>query len=170
MVTKLLRFIEQKHTLNNMDQVYTPEIVQETPFPGANIQLDNQTQGNTTNYTPTVSKENALPLKKFATELLSTTLNTRSRKILQEFALQQSGGLQIGDFKEGISGDIRLTPNGITGRDIAGITKFAIDTDGNAVFAGEIRSGSEVTGSVSILEGGYLVIGNSIFIGDFASL
>ena len=134
------------------EKVYTPEIIQETPFPGEPIILDTQSQSSIgENFAPTIAKEKTFPKKRVAVELLSTALNTRSRKILEEFELQQSGGFQIGDFKKGISGDLRITPNGLTARNIAGLTTFAINgTDGSAVFKGEIRSGSLITGEVIV--------------------
>jgi len=140
-------------------QLYEPEIIQETPFPDEVIQpfFSSGSSDNKADVSPDVIKEN-FPRKRTAVELLSTTLNTRSRKILQEFKLEELGGIKIGDFKKGISGDIRHTPNGITARDKAGITTFAIDgTDGSAVFKGEIRAGSLVSGEVSVIGGSFIV-------------
>jgi|SRR3990172_8958582 len=131
-------------TINYMDnKVYEPEIIVETPFPSeGGIPTFASTPANAVGtYTPTTTKEKFIPKKKVALELLSTALNTRSKKILQEFNLADSGGLKIGDFKEGISGDLRITPSGLTARDIAGLTTFAIDGEtGSAVFRGEIRA------------------------------
>lgn len=135
------------------DKVYSQEIVPSNPFPGEVAQLSSATTPavGVDNYTPTITKEKTFPKKRTAVELLSTSLNTRSRKILEQFVLQQSGGFQIGNFEEGITGDLRLTPNGITARDIAGITTFAIDgTTGDATFKGQIQSGSLITGSVIV--------------------
>lgn len=123
------------------DKVYKPEVIQDTPFPGQEIQSATQSSGTQQVSTPTTTKSGMFPVKKVATELLSTALNTRSKKILQEFELQQSGGLKIGDYKEGTSGDLRITPNGITARDNAGITTFAIDgTTGDATFRGIVQA------------------------------
>src|SRR3990167_4216235 len=132
------------------EKVFTHEVIQETPFPGEPEVIAPMAQPNPIGtFTPSTVKEKSLPKKRTAVELLSTALNTRSRKILEEFELQQSGGLKIGDFKEGISGDLRITPNGLTARDIAGLTTFAIDgTTGDAVFKGTIKSGSVITGSL----------------------
>jgi len=153
------------------EKVYTPEVIQEIPFPDEPTILDTQSQSSTGgNFTPTVSKEKTFLKKRIAVELLSTALNTRSRKILEEFKLEQSGGLQIGDFKQGISGDMRLTPNGQTARNKSGITTFAIDGDtGDAIFAGELRTGSLVTGTVIVTDGNISMYNNGIleiFIGD----
>lgn len=134
------------------DKNFEPEIQPETPFPGEPIILPTQTQPSTDgNYNPTTTKEKTFPKKRTAVELLSTALNTRSKKILQEFALQDSGGLKIGDFKQGLSGDLRLTPNGMTARNKSGITTLAVDGDtGDAVFKGEVQAGSLITGEVVV--------------------
>jgi len=135
-----------------MDKVYEPEVMQETPFPMEGITAFTPSTPNAVDtYTPTTAKEKVLPKKRIATELLSTSLNTRSRKILEEFELVQSGGIQVGNFQEGLSGDLRITPNGLTARDLAGITTFAISgTDGSATFKGEVQSGSLITGEVVV--------------------
>ena len=130
---------------------YEPEVVQDNPFPGETPILESQSKPSTgENLTPTTTKEKTFPKKRTAIELLSTALNTRSRKVLQEFELQQSGGFQIGKFEEGVSGDVRITPNGLTGRNIAGLVTFALDTDGNLALVGELRAGSTVTGQVVV--------------------
>lgn len=128
--------------------------MQETPFPGEPIVLPTQESRSTgETHTPRTTKERNFPTRKIAHELLASALNTRSKKILQEFKLEQSGGLQIGDFKQGISGDMRLTPNGQTARNKSGITTFAIDGDtGDAVFAGEIRAGSTIVADTIVNE------------------
>lgn len=129
------------------DKVYVPEVIQESPFPGEPVILDTQSQasiGGT--YSPATTNEKSFPRKKLATELLSTALNTRSKRILQEFALQDTGGFKVGDFKEGISGDLRITPNGLTARDIVGLTTFAIDgLTGDAYFRGSLVLGGDLT-------------------------
>src|SRR3990167_5163470 len=106
---------------------FYPEEIVENPFPGEDTLLaivESQSPGI---FSPTTTKEKAFPKKRTAVELLSTVLNTRSRKVLGEFELTQTGGFKVGNFEEGISGDLRITPNGLTARDIAGLTTFAID-------------------------------------------
>ena len=142
------------------DKNYEPEVVSETPFPGEPIVSDTQRESSSGgNYAPTTTKEKPFKQKRIAVELLSTALNTRSKKILQEFDLQDTGGFRVGDFKQGISGDLRITPNGLTARNIAGLTTFAIDGDtGEAFFLGTIRAGSIISESE--------LIGGSININD----
>lgn len=131
------------------NDVYTPEVIVENPFPGEPVLIDSSSKVSSDgNYSPTVTRPKPFKRKVLANELLSTALNTRSRKILGEFSFAASGALQLGDFREGISGDLRLTPNGITARDLAGLTTFALDgTDGSAVFKGHVQAGSFVSGS-----------------------
>lgn len=132
------------------EKVYTPEVVQETPFPGEVIIQDSQSQSSLNGtYSPVKTNSKPIPRKKVAVELLSSALNTRSKKILEQFDLQDSGGFRVGKFEEGISGDLRITPNGLTARDLAGIITFAIDgLTGDAIFKGTIQSGSVITGSI----------------------
>lgn len=143
------------------EKVYTPEVIEENPFPGGIEPVILSGQQNPAGvYTPSTSKSKTFPKKRTAVELLSTALNTRSKKILQEFELQQSGGLKIGDFKEGLSGDVKVTPNGIVGRNSAGLTTFALDNDGNLILVGELRSGSVITGQIIMGSDGEIVIGD----------
>lgn len=152
-----------------VDKNYEPEVVQDNPFPGEVIQpITSSPQATGVgNYSPTTTQEKIFPRKRIAVELLSTTLNTRSRKILEEFELQQSGGLKIGDFKEGISGDVRITPNGLTGRNNSGLTTFGLDTDGNLILVGEMRSGSVITGDITLEEGGSVEIGSGVVLDQY---
>lgn len=144
-----------------MDKDYTPEVVSDAPFPGEVEQLVTSSQTMVAgNYGPTQLNEKKFPKKRVAVELLSTALNTRSKKILQEFELQQSGGLKIGDFQEGLSGDVRITPNGLTGRNTAGLVTFALDTDGNLVLVGELRSGSVISGTVIVGDNNVVIEGD----------
>lgn len=142
------------------NKVFEPEVITESPYPNevASI-MPSESSASSGTVTPQVTRETRLPVKRSAIELLSTTLNTKSRKILQNFELQQSGGLQIGNFQEDLTGDIKITPNGIVARNSSGITTFALDGDsGDASFAGEIKSGSLVSGQV--------VVGNNRIIID----
>jgi hypothetical protein len=147
MVIIVLRFLGYEHTLNKMaEKVYEPEVIQETPFPGEPSILDTQSQSIPGgNYSPTTTKDKLFKRKVVAHETIASALNTRSRKILQEFDLEQSGGFKIGDFKQGVTGDLRITPNGLIARDSAGINTFAIDgTTGSAVFRGTVQAGDVV--------------------------
>lgn len=133
--------------------VYTFDTIQEAPFPNEPEVLPAQQQVTPGTLGMVATKPGSFPTKRIAHELLSTALNTRSKKILQEFDLADSGGFKIGDYKSGVSGDLRITPNGLTARDKAGLTTFAIDgEDGSAVFAGQIRAGSTIVSNTIVTE------------------
>lgn len=125
----------------NEDKVYTSEIVLENPFPGEELLIQSNGASPVNTYTPTTTKTKPFPKKIIAHETLAQALNTRSRKILQAFEFTPSGAINIGTFEPGLSGDVRITPNGITARDIAGLTTFSIDgTSGEAIFRGEVQA------------------------------
>lgn len=143
------------------EKVFTPEVIEETPFPGETSELLGESVRSVSGevHSPTISREKSVRRKRAAIELLSQALNTKSKKILQEFQFTDSGALQIGKFLAGISGDLRISPNGITARDQAGITTLAIDgSTGDAIFKGDIRAGSLITGEV--------IVGNNSIIID----
>lgn len=160
------------------DKVFSPEVIQEQPFPGEDAPVPITAPQSPGISTPTITQPKPFRRKVISDETIASSLNTRSRKILQEFELQQFGGIQIGNFKEGISGDLRLTPNGITARDLAGLTTFAIDAlTGDAIFKGTVQSGSVVTGEIQaevleIVGGGIMAVATegSRSLGGFNSI
>jgi len=144
-------------------QVYTPEIISDTPLP-QQVESDFSVENPSANsiFKPETIKDQLLPTKKVAVELLSQAINSRSKKVLQSFSFTQSGAIQIGSFEAGISGDIKISPVGLVARDSAGNTTIAIDGDtGDAVFTGTLRSRSTITGDV--------VVGNNSVIIDGAN-
>ena len=145
------------------DTNYEPEVVQDNPFPGDPQPASLQGQPNPTGtFTPTTTPAKSFPTRKIAVELIGSALNTRSRKVLQEFELQQSGGFKIGDFQEGISGDLRITPNGLTARDQAGLTTFVIDgITGNATFKGEVQAGTFISGLINVGDNSVVIDGEA---------
>lgn len=145
------------------DKVYTPEVINQTPFPGEPQPFPITTTQPTGVYSPgKAPNKNFLKLQ-YADELLSTTLNTRSKKILGNFDLESKGGFQIGDFTEGVNGDIRITPAGITARNKAGITTLTVDGDtGDVALLGTVKA----SGFIVADENGLHSLNN--FISDFA--
>ena len=130
--------------MDNELKVYTPAVIQDTPFPIDPSVVDPGAMSQSTSkdvYSPAKIDPTEFPSPKFATELLAQALNTQSRKILQPFEFTKSGALQVGEYQAGVSGDIRITPNGVTARDSSGNTTFNLDGDsGNATFKGTVRA------------------------------
>lgn len=141
-------------------RVFRPKTIQDTPFPmkgEADLSISQRIKGAI--FGPKTIKDQPLPTKRVAHELLASALNTKSRRILKEFTFTEHGAIQIGKYKSGVSGDLRITPDGITARDKAGITTFAIDGEtGDAVFKGTVQAGSIISESE--------LIGGSININD----
>lgn len=145
------------------EKVYTPEVIEETPFPTETAELigvrDTSPSRDGVYNQPQV-KTSTVRAQRIATQLIGTALNTRSKKILQEFELQDSGGLRIGNYQEGETGEVLITPNGITAKDIAGLVSLAIDAlTGSAVFRGSIQAGSLITGAVAVGDSNILIDG-----------
>lgn len=160
---KLQKYIESEFILPNMSndlKVYTPSEIEETPFPQEG-QASFQTTQSTSNetYSPKTTKEVDFPDRRVAHEVLSAALNTRSKKILQPFEFTQSGALQIGNYQEGVNGDIRISGAGIVARNSLGSNTFVLDSEtGDAFFAGTIQTGTLISGLV--------VVGNNSIILD----
>lgn len=139
--------------MDDKEKVYTPQTIEDQPLPGEDTTTSSPTSQSSTSVvvSPATIKNQSFPTKRIAHELIGSALNTRSKKILAVFEFTDSGALQIGKYENGVSGDLRITPNGITARDLAGITTFAIDgTTGDAVFKGTIQAESIISGIVSV--------------------
>lgn len=134
------------------EKIYTPEVITDQPFPvedAAVSQAVSEPSSNGT-YSPATIQPKPIPVKRIAHELFAESLNTKNRRILAEFQFTESGALQIGKYENGVSGDLRITPNGITARDMTGATTFAIDaTTGDASFKGTITAGSVIAADIS---------------------
>lgn len=91
-----------------------------------------------------------VPIPVVAKELISNNLNSQSRQILSAFTFNKTGSIQIGEYVSGVSGDIRISPNGLVARNSAGITTVSIDgTTGDATFLGTVSAGSVISASIS---------------------
>lgn len=134
------------------EKVYTPQVVEDMPFPqdGETELATTQSTSNNT-YSPKEIKDTPIPRKVIAHETIASSLNTKSRKILQEYQFTEHGAIQIGKYENGVSGDIRITPSGITARDTAGNTTVGIDGEtGDSTFKGVVQAGSFIAGGGAV--------------------
>jgi hypothetical protein len=138
------------------DKIYYPEVIQNTSSWEGDIETSNtptmKSYTGQTRPTPpeTVGKAN-FPISKFSSDVMSRTLNTKTKKILGEYTFGIMGAISIGVYENGVSGDVRITPDGITARNINGTTTFSIDgATGDAVFLGTIVAGAVVSGQVTV--------------------
>ena len=143
------------------EKVYTPQVVEDTAFPqeeAGDILVSQSKSGG--NYSPQTTKDQSFPTKRIAVEVIGSALNTKSRKIMGEFEFTESGAIKVGKYVNGVSGELSLTPNGITAKDTSGITTFAIDGEtGSAVFKGTIQAETVIGGAVAVGDGDILIDG-----------
>lgn len=135
-------------------KVYSPQVIEDNPFPQSGVQpfavvASQPSAGGI--YSPARIEEQVYPTKRIATELLSNVLNTKSQKILKEIQFTKSGALQIGEYANGVTGDVRISPDGIVGRNKSGVNTFTLDGDtGDATFAGTVQTGAVVAGQMVV--------------------
>jgi len=144
------------------EKVYHPTEIADNPFPGQEGAIGTDTLAGVGGQVVTAEKikDNPFPQKRVAVELLSVTFNTKTKKILAEYKFSPSGAIQIGELVAGVSGDLRISPDGIVARDSAGNTTFVLDgTDGSAVFKGEVRAGTFISGLVIVGDNSVVIDG-----------
>lgn len=141
-------------------KVYTPTETEDTPFPQEGVaQFGESQQTAGQSYSPKTTQDVNFPDPRIAFEVISRSLNTRSKKILQEFTLTEFGGLRIGKYQEGVSGEVLITGGGLVARNSLGNETIAIDGEsGDAVFAGTIQTGAIIAGRV--------IVGNNTWVID----
>jgi hypothetical protein len=144
-------------------KIYSPEEVTDTEISTteettSSSVSDSSSSGSNIS-SPSTVEDSSLPVKVTAHETIASSLNTKSQKILGEYTFAGQGAIRIGEYTNGVSGDIRITPNGITARNSAGITTFILDGDsGDATFRGTILAGSVIAAEIQ----GDLIVANSI--------
>ena len=145
------------------EKVYTPQVIDDTVFPQEEVEGISVSQSKSgDNYSPQTTKEQSFPTKRIAVETIGSSLNTKSKKIMGEFEFTESGAIKVGKYVNGVSGEVNLSPNGITAKDSAGITTFALDgTTGNAVFKGTIQAETVIGGAVAVGDGDILIDGET---------
>jgi len=132
-----------------MTTTYEPEVINTYALPET---IDTDATGSV-NYegktvaSPSTRVDKQFPVKNIARETLSESINTRTKRILGNYTFGALGAISIGSYENGVSGDIRITPDGLTARNINGVTTFFIDgVTGDATFLGTISAGSVVVG------------------------
>lgn len=144
------------------DKVYTQETIDETAFPTENAVESYETTQSKSNetYSQETVKEQSIPTRRIAVDTIGTTINTKSKKILQPFSFAKSGAIQIGTYENGVSGEIKISPDGMVAKNKSGIQTFVLDGDtGDAVFAGTLQAGTLIGGAVAVGDGDILIDG-----------
>lgn len=142
--------------------VLQPETISEQLFPNlesATSPSNSTSNGSSSGEKVETSQERGFPTASIATHVISDSLDTQSRRILAEYNFGESGALLIGRFVDGISGELRISPDGLVAKNKNGETTFTLDaTTGDATFKGILAAGSLIAGSrVYITERGIIV-------------
>jgi len=145
------------------EKIFEPTVTNDTPFPGEEQEYSNVSQSSANQtYSPATIPEQSIPTKRIAVELLSTAMNTKSRKIHQDFQFTKSGAISVGEYENGVSGEVKISPAGIAAKNKAGVTTFALDGDtGDAVFAGRVQAGTLISGAVAVGDGSIIIDGET---------
>lgn len=150
-------------------KVFTQETIPDAAFPVEDsvVSESEVSTPSAKTYTATEIKEQSLPTPRVAVELISTQLNTQTRKIQGSFEFTPGGAIQVGKYEPGVSGDVKISPNGMVARDMSGNTTFALDGDtGNATFAGTVQAGTLISGAII---SGIIIVGDNNVIMDGAN-
>ena len=136
------------------DKTYSPQEIQDQATGDAIAASGADTASKSSSmasYKPVATVEKKYPTIVVARELLSSALDTVSKKIKGTFTFSKIGAIKIGEYVFGVSGEVSISPNGITATNVNGTTTVGIDgTTGDAFFSGELRTGSVVTGAVTV--------------------
>lgn len=137
------------YTPDTIDDVQlSSEGIQPTVTPAGSNQVSSNIQNNTVN--PYANKKPSSE-KIVAFDVIGLSIDTHKQVILGNFTFGQVGALAIGEYVNGESGDIRISPNGIIARNVNGDVTFLVDgTTGDLAVKGTITSGSLVTGNVVV--------------------
>jgi len=139
--------------MTDEDKVFKPVEIEDAPFPSETTEtvagVSSTSSGGVV--TAKTIKERTFPTKIIAHETISAALNTKSKKILGTFEFTEQGAIQVGKYANGVSGDVKLSPNGIVARDSSGNNTFTLDgTTGDATFKGTVQAETVIAGAVQV--------------------
>lgn len=149
--------------MTDNDKIYYPEVIETYALPETIAPTDNASGGSSSSGKDAISlptqEAEPFPQTKVAREVLSQSLNTKSKKILGDFSFGDVGAISIGVYQAGVSGDIKITPSGIVARNSSGDTTIAIDGDtGDATFSGTVEASAIVASSFASASSGARVL------------
>lgn len=93
-------------------------------------------------------------------------IDTANAQILSDFTFGASGAIQIGEYESGVTGDIKISPTGILGRDKDNNTTFSLNaTTGVAILNGLVVGTNVGIGTAEDSDGVTTIIGNIVTTG-----
>lgn len=147
----------------NRLKIIEPPVIEVLPLNGQAQQFENNSFTKISSLDKTQSqKENTfrqLPPPQYAKEVVSRRLDTIKGQITSKFAFSEFGAIKLG--KEGESGKVEITGDGIVAENINGDKTFYLDgRSGDAVFSGKLATGSIMTGQIDVGADGYIIGGD----------
>jgi hypothetical protein len=102
------------------------------------------------------------PIQLIAVHTIGESLDTHAKAIKGPFTFDQMGSIKVGKYENGVSGEVDISPNGITAQNVNGDQTFALDgTTGDATFAGTIQAGTVVSGQVVVGDNSVVIDGTT---------
>lgn len=137
-----------------MSDVYYPHEIQDQQLGDTYETSGDDNLGKTYSteiYKPLTNLDKNFPSRVIAHETLSSSLDTRAKRIRGEYQFSKEGAIVVGGYVAGTSGEVAISPDGITAKNVNNETTFSIDgTTGDAVFKGTINAGALIAGAVSV--------------------
>lgn len=131
-----------------MDDSITPKTITDQSIPLIDGGMSTQT-GSTTNpvtsgsdnATPDIAPDPVIPQAVVAVDTISNSINTETKEILGPYTFEQLGAIKIGTFKQAVSGEIKISPDGIVATNKENSESFRLDGEtGDATFKGTVQA------------------------------
>lgn len=123
----------------------SPEVITEQLFPNleASLESTSTSDGSKGGISTAKTVERKFPKASIARNVISDSIDTQQKRILAEYSFGESGAIAIGRYIDGISGDLRITPDGIVARNKNGVNTITIDgSTGDITIKGTLAAGS----------------------------
>ena len=136
----------------NLLKIFFPNSIKDKPVYGFSTGSSSETKD--TALSPNSISSTSIPTPTLASDVVGISLNTQARQILGGYTFGQVGALAVGKYINGVSGDIRISPSGIVGRNSSGTNTFTIDgVTGDATFLGTVTATAGLIGGFTIASG-----------------
>lgn len=133
--------------------IYTPNEIEDTPISPVLEETGDtdSTKDSKGVDTPASIPSASMPNYVMASDLINASLDTQKRKILSSYGFTETGAIQIGKYVATVSGEIKISPDGIVAINKSNVTTFAIDGEtGDATFLGTVAAGSIIAASITV--------------------
>lgn len=151
--------------MSDSNKEYYPEKITSNPLPAVQDQAGSvSSSGAGGEYGAMSFPPAQFPRVPVSRETIGQNLDTKSRKILGQFQFGSLGAIQVGTYEFGVSGEVKISPDGFVAKNVNGETTVAIDgTTGDATFRGTLQAGSIVSGNVTVSGLGAFIVNDGTY-------